>query len=145
MAATPALDPNLIKGACADGDMAAMEDICTTLSGNIRQRQAQVEQSETQLVGRGEFLSDSLIANFAYRMLRACQQNNISPPVGLVDLFQLLLKQDRRPQRSELRYLQRMDALAFLQDHPEAGVREIARSVGVSPSTVTRWKARYLI
>jgi len=54
--------------------------------------------------------------------------------------MQLLLKQDRPPQRSERRFVKRMDAINYLREHPGAGVREIAQAVGVAPSTVSRWK-----
>ena len=54
--------------------------------------------------------------------------------------MQLLLKQDRPPQRSERRYVKRMDALNYVREHPGAGVRETAQAVGVAPSTVSRWR-----
>ena len=133
-------DPDLIRAACADGDEAAIVEFCTTLSGNLVQRETLTRQGETHLVVRGEFLPDSLIGNFAYRMLRACSRNGLPPPTELVDLMQLLLKQDRPPQRSERRFVKRMDAINYLREHPGAGVREIARAVGVAPSTVSRWK-----
>ena len=88
----------------------------------------------------GEALPDSLIGNYAYRMLRACARNHVPPPNELADLMQLLLKQDRPPQRSERRYVKRMDALNYVREHPGAGVREIAQAVGVAPSTVSRWR-----
>ena len=89
---------------------------------------------------RGAFLPDSLIGNFAYRMLRACGRNGLPPPPERVELMQLLLKQDRPPQRSERRFEKRMNAINYLREHPGAGVREIAQAVGVAPSTVSRWK-----
>jgi len=140
MAAKPEFDPDLIRAACADGDEGAIVEFCTTLSGNLVQRETLTRQGETHLVVRGEFLPDSLIGNFAYRMLRACGRNGLPPPTELVDLMQLLLKQNRPPQRSERRFVKRMDAINYLREHPGAGVREIARAVGVAPSTVSRWK-----
>ena len=133
-------DPNFIRAACADGDKAAIEDFSTTLSGNLVNREKRIRQGETHLVVRGEFLPDSLIGNFAYRMLRACARNHVPPPNELTDLMQLLLKQDRPPQRSERRYVKRMEALNYVREHPGAGVREIAQAVGVAPSTVSRWR-----
>ena len=84
-------DPDLIRAACADGDEGAIVEFCTTLSGNLVQRETLTRQGETHLVVRGEFLPDSLIGNFAYRMLRACGRNGLPPPTELVDLLQLLL------------------------------------------------------
>ena len=136
----PRFDPDLIRAACTDGDARAIEEFSTTLSGNLVQRETRTRQGETQLVVRGEALPDSLIGNYAYRMLRACARNHVPPPNELADLMQLLLKQDRPPQRSERRYVKRMDALNYVREHPGAGVREIAQAVGVAPSTVSRWK-----
>ena len=124
----------------SDGDARAIEEFSTTLSGNLVQRETRTRQGETQLVVRGEALPYSLIGNYAYRMLRACARNQVPPPNGLADLMQLLLKQDRPPQRSERRYVKRMDALNYVREHPGAGVREISQAVGVAPSTISRWR-----
>jgi hypothetical protein len=134
------IDPNLIRAACADGDQGAIEEFSTTLSSNLAHREILTRQGETHLVARGKILPDSLISNFAYRMLRACGRKDLPPPAVLVDLMQRLLKQDRPPQRSERRYVQRMEAINHLKEFPGAGVRAIARAVGVRPSTVSRWK-----
>ena len=136
----PEFHSDLIEAACSDGDKAAIEEICTTLIGNLLRRTARAREGETHLVMRGKFLADRLIGNFAYRMLRACSRNNLPPPDELVELIQQLLKQDHPPQRSERRYAQRMDAKNLVRKNPGAGVREIAEAVGVAPSTVSRWK-----
>ena len=39
MAAKPEFDPDLIRAACADGDEGAIVEFCTTLSGNLVQRE----------------------------------------------------------------------------------------------------------
>jgi hypothetical protein len=76
----PRFDPDLIQAACTDGDARAIEEFSTTLSGNLVQRETRTRQGETQLVVRGEALPDSLIGNYAYRMLRACARNHVPPP-----------------------------------------------------------------
>ena len=136
----PRFDPDLIQAACSDGDARAIEEFSTTLSGNLVQRETRTRQGETQLVARSEALPDSLIGNYAYRMLRACSRSRVPPPNELVELMQLLLKQDRPPQRSERRFVKRVDAIDYVRGHPGAGVREIAQAVGVAPSTVSRWR-----
>ena len=140
MAARPEFDPEVIVAACTDGDESAIEELCATLSGNLVQRETRSKQGETHLVVRGESLPDSLIGNYAYRMLRACARSHVPPPTELVDLLQLLLKQDRPPQRSERRFVKRMDTIDYVREHPGAGVREIAQAVDVAPSTVSRWR-----
>ena len=137
----PVLDPKLIRSACANGNKAAVEELSNILVNNIHLRDTRTKSGSTHLVMRGEFLSDSLIGNFAYRMLRACNQTDLPPPKVLVDLMQLLLDQSRPPAKSERRYVQRLEAINYLKDNPKAGIREIARAVRVSPSTISRWKA----
>ena len=136
----PRLNSNLIKRACGAGDKDAIAELSNTLTANCRERETYVKQGKAQLVSLGNFLADSVIQNFAYRMLRACEQAGYSPPHELVDLFQTVMKQDRPPARSDRKYVPWLHALEYLETNPNAGVREIAREVGVYPSTVTRWR-----
>ena len=73
-------------------------------------------------------------------MVRVLTKNGQVPPQELSDLFQVLLRQDRPPSNSDRRYVQWLEAVRYLKDEPTAGVREIANKVGVSPSTVSRWR-----
>lgn len=73
-------------------------------------------------------------------MLRACSKAEAPAPPELIDLYQHILRQDRPPSNSDRRYIQRLEAIQYLKEHPNAGIRELARAVQVSPSTVTRWK-----
>jgi len=138
--AGPRFDPILIRRACGDGDICAIIHFSNILSTHIRHREARIRKGAVHVVSKGEFLGDSIIGNFAYRMCKACHREGIAPPVELIELLQLVLKQDRKPSRSDRRYLQRLHAMEYIEQHPTAGVREIARTVGVAPSTVTRWK-----
>lgn len=137
----PVIDLKLIRAACNHGNKAAVEELSDTLVNNIRLRDTRTKRGDTHLVMRGAFLSDRLIGNFAYRMLRACSRTDLPPPETLVDLMQQLLRQDRPPAKSERRYTQRLEAIGYLNENPNAGIREIARTVGVNPSTVGRWRA----
>ncbi len=135
----PLIDMALVKLACGDGNIDAISELSLDLLSNVNRRRAQIKTGEMQLVSRGHALADSLINNFAYRMIKACCHQALAPPSELVELIQCQLNQDRAPSRSARRYVQRCEAIAFKADHPDAGVNEIARAVGVNPSTVSRW------
>jgi len=140
MVEEPVLDLSLITAACRNGELGAIAELSGVLSNDLRHRHIKVQRGDTQLVGRGEHLPDSLIANFAYRMVQACHRESLTPPKDLVELLQLVLRQDRPPANSQRRYVHRLEAIRYLREHPTAGVRDIALAVGVNPSTITRWK-----
>jgi hypothetical protein len=127
-------EETLIKAACADGDAAAI----AVLSGHIRVALRDRPGLGASPVRAGGGLGDSDAANFSYRMLRACQRVATPPPAELVDLFQILFEQDRRPAGG-------VDAgkagrvQEYLDQHPGADPNEIERETGVSKKTIGRW------
>ncbi len=138
----PRFDLNLINSACGEGNATAIAKLsgkiamlCDSARVALRDRQP----SQKHPVIRDNEISDSEAANFAYRMLKACAQRKIPPPSELVDLFQIILKQDRPPHRRTRRWVQREDAQRYLYKNPNAKVRDIACYVNVAPSTVSRW------
>ena len=135
----PQIDMALVKLACRDGNIDAISELSSVLLNNVNWRRAQIKTGKTQLVSRGHALPDSIINNFAYRMLKACRHQELVPPSELVELIQCQLNQDRAPSRAARRYVQRCEAIAFKADHPDAGINKIARAVDVNPSTVSRW------
>ena len=86
------------------------------------------------MASSGEYLPDSLIGNFAYRMVRVLAKTNQSPPQDLANLFQVLLRQDRPPSRSDRKYMELLEARKYLMENPTAGIRQTATQVGVSQS-----------
>jgi hypothetical protein len=72
-------DEALIKAACADGDSAAIRELSDNIRVALRDRPA----LGAAPVRAGGGLGDSDAANFAYRMLRACQRVAIPPPVSV--------------------------------------------------------------
>jgi hypothetical protein len=128
-------DESSISAACADGDVQAIRDLCSSIRVALRDRPG----LGAAPVRAGGGLGDSDAANFAYRMLRACQRVQIAPPAELVDLFQILLKQDRGP-------LGGIDAIKlgavkeYLDQNPNAGINKIERETGVSKKTILRWR-----
>ena len=141
MSDEPVLALDLINAACRDGEAGAVTELSVVLSNDIRHRKTKSQRGDSQLVARGEHLPESLTSNFAYRMVQACHREGQALPKDLVELLQLILKQDRPPAKSDRRYIQRLEAIQFVRQNPKAGVRQIAAAVGVAPSTVSRWRA----
>lgn len=90
-------------------------------------------------------ISDSEAANYGYRMIKACQEHELPPPVELVRLLQLLLQQNKMPRGafkrlSKGKVTPRMEkAREYLRENPSAKPAQIAAAVGVNRSTVGRW------
>ncbi len=65
----PILDVELIKSACADGNIDAVAELSSILGSNLNQRILATERGAYHLASSGEYLPDSLIGNFAYRII----------------------------------------------------------------------------
>jgi hypothetical protein len=139
----------MIKAACGDGDAGAIRALSESIRVALRDRPA----LGAAPVINGGGLGDSDAANFAYRMLRACQRAAIPPPRELVDLFQILFEQDRPPQKGVSAVLVSR-AKEFLASHLGASLRDIADHVNegraegapkVAASTISRWKKAGLL
>ena len=128
----PRFNQDLVHAACKGGEPKAIEELSHAIRAALKAR-------TPGGVFRDGDIADSEAANFAYRMLRACERRAVAPPSALVDLFQVLLLQDRPPHRRTRRYVQREEARRYIEKNPKAGVREVARAVGVNASTVSRW------
>lgn len=124
---------SLIQAACADGDIEAIRGFSGSLWGQLIRRDNSIRAGQTHVGGT------ALHRNFAYRMVLACHRQSVPLPQELVELLQLVLGQDRPPSRRERAFPARCDAVEYCRTHPDAGVREIARAVSVSASTVSRW------
>lgn len=138
----PRFDHDLIGRACGNGDPRAIAILCENiivLADGIQSALRSRPPASKHAVARGTAISDSEVANFAYRMLKACERHGKPPPRELVDLFQKILHQDRPPHRRHRRWVQREEARRYLEKHPTASARELARHVNVNASTVTRW------
>ncbi len=131
----PRFNREMIEAACRDGEADAINNLSNAILVALRKRQS---DDWPHPISHGH-IADSEAANFAYRMLQACERQQRPPSRTLVELFQVILKQDRPPHRRTLKYVQREEARRYVKSHPGAGVREIARVAGVSPSTVSRW------
>lgn len=136
----PIIDVELIKSACTKGKIDAVTELSTNLYNNLRQRNSAEKRGKLHLASSGKYLPDSVIGNFAYRMVRVLADTNQPPPQELADLLKALLNQDRPPSKSDRRYVQRLEAIQYLKINPSTSDRKVAAQVGVSPSTISRWK-----
>ncbi len=131
---------NLVHAACAEGDPEAIISLAEYIRGNLERRaelkRTKPEKSSVRVLG---MISDSEAGNFAYRMVRACERRQQPPPKALGDLFQKLLGQDR-PHGKMPHSSKHQLAREFVQAHPTASVRRIARECGAAHSTVSGWK-----
>jgi hypothetical protein len=133
MAGLPQLDANLTRASCGDGDLDAMEALCSRLLTLI-------ERGQGLPVVTGKALSLDLINNFIYRMVRRCHLNGLVPPERLWLLMQRHLGQAHTPGMDERGNIPCNIAARYLAANPDASDIEIAAVVGRTRQTVWRWR-----
>ena len=135
---SPSLDINLIRRACVEGDLAAIEELANTLRSNEARRRS---RSAPHLTRRE--IEPNLVAHFLFRLIRACHGHGHVPPRELAELAQVHLGQDRPPAGSARRYVQRLEAEQYFREEPDLTNAEIARRLGVNRSSVGRWREAF--
>lgn len=151
----PVLSLDVIKSAY-NGDLEAIKDLSETLWWNLTHRQERRlaarpkarrkrEGDPAQIPLKSGDLGDRQIKTFAYLMLRACEREMHAPPPELVNLFQIVLGQDKPPAGSDRKYVQRLEAIRYLATNSQATDSEIARVVGVHRGSVGRWRKKDLL
>jgi hypothetical protein len=114
-----------------------------SVAGNLRaalstlQKKMSVEGAAPVRVG-GE-LPQSVISELAADLLEGCHDNGVPPGLELTLLIRELLSASKQKSGMSRKVRQREDAIFALALHPEIGVRELAKIVGVAPSTVSKW------
>jgi hypothetical protein len=103
-------------------------------------RQELAKAGETHLVGRGLVMPSNVVNRLAAAMLKACSVYNLNPPRSLVELITVRLGADTRSSTQSKQPDGKQEAIQMLAKDPDAGTREIARSLKVSPDTVSKWK-----
>ena len=134
------LGPELIFKAVAVGDPEKIDKLSQRLLEQIAQRRERIQAGETALVRRGLALADSEVNLLAVAMLEACKFYDHSLPGTLVELIAAQLGTDTRASKQSRQPGPQLEAIRLLAKNPDAGVREIAGKVGVSPNTVSRWR-----
>jgi len=136
-------DPDLVRRACGDGDLSAIEELSDALRADLGLREARSvrekshNKSGTALVRSGYSHPDSLINSYVYRMLCRCHDRGFGPPRVLLDVVQIQLAQDRPPVSGERSA--KTDALKLIAEG-RLSDREIGRQLGIAHTTVGRWR-----
>ena len=134
------LGPDLIFKAIAVGDPDKIDKLSQRLLKEIAQRRERNQAGETALVRRGLALADSEANVLATAMLEACKFYNHTLPDKLVELITVQLGANTRTQKQSRRPAEQLEAIRILAKNPDAGTREIADALGVSPNTVSQWR-----
>jgi hypothetical protein len=109
------------------------------LAGCLRSQLALLD-AETAPVRSKKMLAPSVIAGVAIDILETCVLFDQPPGQELVDLFRALLKVDKRPLKSSREFSARYRAAWMLAQKPNVSTRQLARILGVEPSSVSRWR-----
>jgi hypothetical protein len=107
----------------------------------LRFQLSQVRQSTAHPVGSGGLLAPSSISRIAMDMLETFALFGQAPAPELVDLIRLLLNVDKRKLKSDREFAPRDAAAWMIAQQPTLPIRQIARHVGVEPTSVMRWKS----
>ncbi len=94
-------------------------------------------------VGRGKVVRRADAAILTVAMLEACCAVGRLPPDRLLQLNEMLLGVDVHPRAASKAPAKKLKAFLMVVENPQASVREIARKVGVSPGTASRWRKEF--
>jgi hypothetical protein len=89
-----------------------------------------------------KLLPPMTIARLAIDMLETHVLFDHAPGYALVDLIRSLLDADKKKLKSSKAYPPRYQAAWILAQVPDISTRELARMLGVSPISVSRWRNR---
>jgi hypothetical protein len=133
------------------GDVHSMDEICLML---LRQMHSfDEEKDKSHAVRRRKKISDVKINHLVASMQEACLINGVTPPgsLGYLTSLRLCGSYPKGKQRSDFwRFARRVqiavfgvDAMFGFYPKPQSDLtlRQLARKVGVSPSTLTRYQA----
>ena len=134
------LGPELISKAVVVGDPEKIDKLSQRLLDQIAQRRERIQAGETAIVRRGLALADSEANVLATAMLEACKFYNHTLPGKLVELITVQLGANTRTQKQSRRPTEQIEAIRILAKNPDAGTREIAVALGLSPNTVSKWR-----
>ena len=122
-------------------DAAVNERVAAWLREELR-RLRELEKQNASPVRRGQALSSLVIGDLAMTMVEAA---SFKPGKNLICLLQELLEVDRYRTANAKKRSPELEKALVLEAHMSLegkiiGVRELAKLVGVNPSTVTIWR-----
>lgn len=124
----------LINEAILEGKIGAVEELARFLIDKLAERKQIAKKRGAGIVRAGAAVPDSVISAFILAMLDLCVRRRCPPPQALVDLVSVALKASGRPVRQARRPEAKFAATKYVMTNPKAGIREVARAVGVAPS-----------
>ncbi len=122
-----------------NGDSESVTKVSQLLLDEIKKGRDLAASGEAHAVSRGLVMAPSNINALAIEMLKACRRRCCPPPEKLVELITVQLEVDARARRQIPRSMEKFEALLFLAENPEIGVRRLAKKLGVSHTTVSEW------
>lgn len=129
----------LFNEAVLGGKIDAVEELARFLIDKRAEREQIKKKRGASIVRVERAISDSVISAYIIAMLDLCVRRHCIPPQALVDLVSVALKASGRPARQPRRAKAKSAAVQYVMMNPKAGVREVARAVGVVPSTAKGW------
>lgn len=137
------LEPMLLAGVLG-GDERDMDALCLQLIERLVHRRQKENSGEVHLQTVGGQIPDALINFLLLVMLETCSDLDVPLPPAMI-----VLLRDRlggpSPDRYKTAAMQEkkrravMIAAGIFSDNREVSIRQIAKELGVQPSTVTRW------
>ena len=118
----------------------ACEELSLQLIENVVRRMDLEAAGETHLTGRGKVIPESLINEIAMLMLECCAEESVPPPFSLCILLRVQLERIEFPIFISKETKAKDLAILLYASDSTLSTREVARSVGVSHTTVSRWK-----
>ena len=128
-----------------DADPASISELCLRLMERLIERDEKQDSGKTHLVSRGEAISDSLVNYLINMMLDNLEWNDeLYIPRDLIVLIRYQTGGEISDQAKKLAIRDRKFnavwiALQLSEQGKTPSYREIARVLGVNPTTVMRW------
>jgi hypothetical protein len=137
------LDRALVCGALG-GDDRDIDELCLQLMERLIERQRLEARGATHLQGRGGGISDALVGHLIVSMMEVLQQDGLEPKPSLVLLVREQLGgANTEIYKSHTKWSSRNRAVFLGMQIKRRGeqptIRQIALTMGVQPSTVSRW------
>ncbi len=130
---------DLINEATLGGKIDAVEELARFLIDKLAERKQLEKKRGAGVVRTDGAVPDSVISAFILAMLDLCARRRCPPPQALIDLVSDALNASGQPARQPRRPEAKSAAVKYVMMNPKAGIREVARTVGVHPSVAKRW------
>jgi len=131
------LDQDLLARAAFVKDRDAIAEISRQIVVRIENRRSLRRAGSTHLVRRQQTMSEEDQRLFAGAMLESCLHYALVPPTELIQLCIMLFGLDLPVKNRTPGAWLRTNALRYWAAHPNASLREVARAIKVSPTTIS--------